>query len=82
VDSGDGRVVRLELYASHFQFILQDACAEEGLLDGDSWVNAVEDWRVAAEPHAVAVATARYDTVPVLIEIRDEPLANSLVGGV
>jgi hypothetical protein len=72
---GDARVVRLEPYASHFQFIMQDARADHGLIDGDSWVNAVEDWRIAAEPHAVAVATARYDTVPVLIDVRDEPLA-------
>jgi hypothetical protein len=51
------------------QFVLSDAEADMGQLDGDTWVKSLEEWRIGVERHAITVATARYDYVPVLFEL-------------
>ena len=66
-------VLRFEPYADYCQFHVQDARAKVGTIDGDSWVNTLEDWRVAVADHAIAVGTARYDYVPVVLDIRGQP---------
>jgi hypothetical protein len=61
-------------YADYYQFHVQDAEAVDGFLDGDSWSNdAFDRWRVAVARHAIGVGTARYDVVPVTLEVRAEP---------
>lgn len=67
---------RFQPLADHYQFHVQDAEATDGLIDGDSWSNeASERTRIAVAPHAIAVGTARYDFVPVTLEIRAAPPA-------
>lgn len=62
--------------ADHYQFHVQDAEATDGLIDGDSWSNeASQRARIAVAQHAIAVGTARYDFVPVTLEMRAEPPA-------
>ena len=78
MSDGDRDVVRLEPYADYFQFHVQDARAKVGLIDGDGWVNTVDDWRVVVADHAVAIGTARCDYVPVVLDVRERsPAADS-----
>jgi hypothetical protein len=65
--------MRSEPYADYLQFVVQDAHAEVGVIDGDSWDKAVKGWRIAVERHAVSVGTARIDVVPVVLELRGQP---------
>jgi hypothetical protein len=60
-----GQVLRFGPYADHLQFVVSDAETDWGQLDGDTGVKSLEEWRIAVERHAIAVATARYDYVPV-----------------
>jgi len=69
VEAKIGQVLRFEPYADHFQFVLSDPEADTGQLDGDTWVKSLEEWRIGVERHAITVATARYDDVPVLFEL-------------
>jgi hypothetical protein len=62
-----GQVLRFEPYADHLQFVVSDAEADWGQFDGDTWVKALTEWRIGVERHAVAVAAARYDYVPVIL---------------
>ncbi len=71
-----GQVLRFEPYADHLQFVLSDAVADTGQLDGDTWVKAPEEWRIGVERHAITVATARYDYVPVIFELLDRAPAD------
>ena len=64
-----GQVLRFEPYADHLQFVLSDPEADAGHLDGDTWVKSLKEWWIGVERHAIAVATARYDYVPVLFEL-------------
>ena len=73
-----GQVLRLEPYADHLQFVVSDAEADEGQLDGDTWVKSLKEWRIGVERHAIAVATARYDYVPVTVELLDRAPADAV----
>ena len=73
-----GQVLRFEPYADHLQFVVADAEADSGQLDGDTWVKALTEWRIGVERHAVAVATARYDYVPVIVELLDRAPADAV----
>jgi hypothetical protein len=64
-----------EPYADHLQFVLEDAEAESGI--GDTWAEAPEAWRISPERHVVAVGTARYDYVPVVLELLNSPPPDS-----
>lgn len=66
--------MRFEPYADYLQFRIQDAEAEEGFPDWDAWTgsNSAEP-RIAPGTHAIAVATARYDYVPVTLRLLPEP---------
>lgn len=64
-----GHVLRFEPYADHLQFVLSDPDADMGQFDEDTWVKSLEEWRIGVERHAVTVATARYDYVPVVFEL-------------
>lgn len=66
---GRVRVHRFEPYAAHLAVVLSDAAATEGVFDGDTWDKADEAWRIAVERHCVVIGTARYDHVPVRLEI-------------
>ncbi len=77
-----GQVLRFEPYADHFQFVLLDPEADAGQLDGDTWVKSLEEWRIAIERHAVSVATARYDYVPVLFELLAQAPADAVLDDV
>ena len=66
-----GQVLRFEPYADHLQFVVADAEADSGQLDGDTWVKALTEWRIGVERQAIAVAAARYDYVPVIVELLD-----------
>ncbi len=68
-----GQVRRFEPYADHLQFVVSDAEADAGVLDGDTWAKSPEEWRIGVERHALAVATARYDYVPVLLKLLAHP---------
>lgn len=68
----DQRIYRFEPYADHFQFHLQDAEAGPGV-DEDTWVKASQAWRIGPERHAIAVGTARYDFLPVVLELLNGP---------
>jgi hypothetical protein len=74
------RVLRFVPFADHFQFHLSDRDAEDGIVDGSTW-SAPEEWRIGVEQHAIAVATARLDEVPVVLEIRDHPPAGATFEG-
>jgi hypothetical protein len=78
VEAEVGQVFRFEPYADHLQFVLSDPEAAAGQLDGDTWVKSLEEWRIAVEPHAISVATARYDYVPVVFQL----LAHAPAGAV
>jgi hypothetical protein len=73
-----GEVLRFEPYADHLQFVVSDAEADSGQLDGDTWVKSLKEWRIGAERHAIAVATARYDYVPVIFELQDRAPADAV----
>ena len=77
-----GQVLRFEPYADHLQFVLSDPEADAGQLDGDTWVKSLEEWRIGVEPHAVSVATARYDYVPVLFELLAQAPADGVLDDV
>ncbi len=64
-----GQLLRFEPYADHLQFVLSDAEPDSGKLDRDTWLKSLEAWRIGVERHAIAVATARCDYVPVLFEL-------------
>jgi hypothetical protein len=64
-----------EPYADHLQFFLEDAEVESGI--GDTWAEAPETWRISPERHVVAVGTARYDYVPVVLELLNSPPQDS-----
>jgi hypothetical protein len=66
-----GSIQPFEIYASHLQFYIQDS-ANPGI-DGDTWEDAEEKWRIAVTHGAVAVGTARYDVVEGALEIRTGP---------
>lgn len=78
MEAKDRQVFRFEPYADHLQFVLSDAEADPGQLDGNTWVKSLEEWRVSVERHAISVATARYDYVSVLFEL----LAHAPAGAV
>ena len=61
-------MLRFEPYADYYQFMLHDREATDGGID-DGWDEATESWRIAVGDQTVAVATARYDHVPVVLEI-------------
>ncbi|WP_422754975.1 hypothetical protein [Micromonospora sp. WMMD708] len=63
------RIYRFEPYADHLAVVLSDAEATEGVFDGDTWDKAEEAWRIAVERHCVVIGTARYDYVPVRLDI-------------
>lgn len=69
VEAKIGQVLRFKPYVDHLQFVLSDPEADTGQLDGDTWVKSLEEWRIGVEQHAITVATARYDYVPVLFEL-------------
>jgi len=69
MEARGGQALRFEPYADHLQFVLADAEADTGQLDGDTWAKSLEAWRIGVERHAIAVATARYDYVPVIVEL-------------
>ena len=71
-----------EPYADYYQFMVSDAEANEGLPDGDTWPKSPEGWRIGVEPYGVAVATARYDYVTVLLELIPHPPLNRSFDGV
>jgi len=71
VEARVAQVLRCESYADHLQFVVADAEADWGQLDADTWVKALTEWRIGVGRHAVAVATARYDYVPVTVELLD-----------
>ena len=73
-----GQVLRLEPYADHLQFVVSDADADTGQLDGDTWVKSLKEWRIGVERYAIAVATARYDYVPVTVELLDRAPADAV----
>jgi hypothetical protein len=77
---GTGGELRFQPYADHLQFIVQDRQATTGIVDGDSWATAPENRRIAVEKHALAVATARYDYVPVVLAFvqREPPVSEWL----
>jgi len=52
-------IVRFEPYADHLLFVLTDAEARDGVFDGDTWKKSVDQWRLAVEPHALVICTAR-----------------------
>jgi hypothetical protein len=78
VEARVGQVLRFEPYADHLQFVVADAEADSGQLDGDTWVKALTLWRIGVERHAVAVATARYDYVPVIFELLNRAPADAV----
>jgi len=49
-----------------------------GQLDGDTWVKALTEWRIGVERQAIAVAAARYDYVPVIVELLDRAPADAV----
>jgi hypothetical protein len=53
-----------------------------GQLDGDTWVKSPEEWRIGVERHAIAVATARYDYVPVRFELLDHAPGDAVLDDV
>jgi hypothetical protein len=62
--------MRLDLFADYFQVYLQDDNIDLGNFS-DAWTpNAVQRVRIAVVPGAIAVGTARNDTVSIDIEIR------------
>lgn len=62
-------VIEATPYASHFQFRVEDS-AETGCCDiGDAWFELPENRRLAVTLHTIAVGTARYATVPVVLTI-------------
>ncbi|MEU6073933.1 hypothetical protein [Micromonospora sp. NPDC047074] len=63
------RIYRFEPYADHLAVVLSDAEATERVFDGDTWDKADEAWRIAVERHCVVIGTARYDYVPVRLDI-------------
>ena len=65
-----------ELYADYFQFYVQDAEADPADI-GDLWAEDPETWRISKQRHVVAVGTARYDYVPVVLELFDGPPPDS-----
>lgn len=71
----DRRGQVFEPYADHLQFVLEDAEAESGI--GDTWAEAPEAWRISPERHVVAVGTARYDYVPVVLKLLNSPPPDS-----
>ena len=75
VGEADRRGQLFEPYADHLQFVLEDAEAESGI--GDTWAEASEAWRISPERHVVAVGTARYDYVPVVLELLNNPPQDS-----
>jgi hypothetical protein len=78
VEARVGQVLRFEPYADHLQFVVSDAEADWCQLDGDTWVKAPTEWRIGVERHAIAVATARYDYVPVIFELLDRAPADAV----
>jgi hypothetical protein len=79
VDARVGELVRFEPYADHLQFVLWDAEADTGQLDGDTWVKSPQEWRIGVERNAIAVATARYDYVPVAVELLARAPADAML---
>ena len=69
--------MQIDLFADYFQFYLQDDEISVGDVS-DAWTeDAVQRLRIAVVPHAIAVGTARNDTVPVEIEVlASEPSAD------
>lgn len=60
------------LFADYFQFYLQDETCDG--IDGESWTDAAFEARLALEPHAFAVTTARNMEVPVTVAVcKDAP---------
>ena len=51
------------------QFVVSEAEADMGQLDGDTWVKALTEWRIGVERQAIAVAAA-----PICVRVRTDHL--------
>lgn len=73
VEAEVGHVLRFEPYANYLMFQVCDPGTDEGLPDPDTWNNSPDEWRIGPERCGIAVATARGDYVPMLLELRAHP---------
>ena len=58
-----------EIYADYHQFYLEDENSPHEI--GDIWTDKTVEQMIAVSEKLVAIGTARYETVPVSIEIHD-----------
>lgn len=62
---------KYELFADYFQFYLQDENVDGDL--SDSWTKEAVDNLLALAPGTIGIGTVRNMTVPVTVEILDDP---------
>ena len=64
---------RIRMYASYYQFLVEDAGHPGITSDPNFWTREAFDDRLAIIPGTIGIGTASYDFVDVVVEIHDSP---------